>query len=132
MIAGLLPLGMSQPLASTSAPVKHRPRPSPRPTRTRRPTIVAQSGGISPTAKPAAGVYIFDFGTPLNGKLRLVSSANAGDTTDRGTVSAGMCGGTTEGGTCPSGNDTNHLRVITRNKGDDQAGDHPFYVAVVG
>ncbi len=95
-------------------------------------TIVAQSGGITPTAKAATGVYILDFGTSLSGKLILVSSANAGDTTDRGTVSAGMCGGTTEGGTCPSGNDTNHLRVITRNKGDDQAGDHPFYVAVVG
>jgi hypothetical protein len=94
--------------------------------------IVAQSGGISPTSKPAEGVYILDFGTPLSGKLVLVSSANAGDTTDRGTVSAGMCGGTTEGGTCPAGNDTSHLRVITRNKGDDQAGDHPFYVAVVG
>jgi hypothetical protein len=95
-------------------------------------TIVAQSGGITPTSKPADGVYILDFGTSLTGKLVLVSSANAADTTDRGTVSAGMCGGTVEGGTCPTGNDTNHLRVITRGKGDDVAQDHPFYVAVVG
>jgi hypothetical protein len=95
-------------------------------------TIVAQSGGISPTAKPADGVYILDFGSSLTGKLLLVSSANTADTTDRGTVSAGMCGGTTEGGTCPTGNDTNHVRIITRGKGDDVAQDHPFYVAVVG
>jgi hypothetical protein len=95
-------------------------------------TIVAQSGGITPTAKPAAGVYILDFGSSLAGKLILVSSSNTADTTDRGTVSAGMCGGTTEGGTCPTGNDTNHLRVITRGKGDDVAEDHPFYIAVIG
>jgi hypothetical protein len=95
-------------------------------------TVVSQSGGVTPTAKPAAGVYILDFGTSLAGKLILVSSANTADTTDRGTVSAGMCGGTTEGGTCPTGNDTNHLRVITRAKGDDTAEDHPFYIAVIG
>jgi hypothetical protein len=95
-------------------------------------SIVAQSGGISPTAKPAAGIYILDFGASLAGKLLMVSSANAGDTTDRGTVSVGMCGGSPEGGTCPTGNDLNHLRVITRNKGDNSAGDHPFYIAVVG
>jgi hypothetical protein len=95
-------------------------------------SIVAQSGGISPTAKPSTGVYVLDFGTSLAGKLILTSSANAGDTTDRGTVSVGICGGTPEGGTCPTGNDTNHVRVITRNKGDDLAGDHPFYIAVVG
>jgi hypothetical protein len=95
-------------------------------------TVVAQSGSITPTAKPSVGVYILDFGTSLTGKLILVSSANTADTTDRGTVSAGMCGGTTEGGTCPTGNDTNHLRVITRNKGDNLAEDHPFYIAVIG
>ncbi len=95
-------------------------------------TIVAQSGGISPTAKPAEGSYILDFGSSVAGKLILVSSANTGDTTDRGTVSAGMCGGTTEGSTCPSGNDTSHVRVITRRAGDSIAEDHPFYVAVIG
>ena len=95
-------------------------------------TVVAQSGGVTPTAKPAVGVYILDFGSSLAGKLILVSSSNTADTTDRGTVSAGMCGGTTEGGTCPTGNDTNHVRVITRGKGDDAAQDHPFYIAVIG
>jgi hypothetical protein len=95
-------------------------------------TIIAQSGGITPTAKPSAGVYILDFGGSLAGKLILVSSANTGDTGDRGTASAGICGGTTEGSTCPAGNDTNHVRVITRNKANDVAQDHPFYVAAIG
>jgi hypothetical protein len=73
-----------------------------------------------------------DFGSSLAGKLILASSANTADTGDRGTVSAGMCGGSTEGSTCPSGNDTNHVRVITRKAGDSVAEDHPFYVAVIG
>ena len=95
-------------------------------------TIVAQSGGVSPTAKPTDGTYILDFATSLAGKLILVSSSNTADTTDRGTVSAGLCGGTTEGGTCPAGNDTNHVRVITRGPGNTAAVDHPFYIAVIG
>jgi hypothetical protein len=95
-------------------------------------TIIAQSGNITPTAKPSVGAYILDFGSSLAGKLITVSSANAADLGDRGTVSAGICGGTTEGSTCPSGNDTNHVRVITRKAGDDTAEDHPFYVAVIG
>jgi hypothetical protein len=60
-------------------------------------TIIAQSGGITPTAKPSAGAYILDFGGSAAGKLILASSSNTGDTGDRGTVSAGLCGGTTEG-----------------------------------
>ena len=95
-------------------------------------TVLAQSGGITPSAKPATGVYIIDFGSSVAGKLVVASSANSGDVGDRGTVSAGICGGTTEGSTCPSGNDTNHVRVITRQAGDDLAGDHPFYIAVIG
>ena len=95
-------------------------------------TVIAQSGGITPTAKPSVGAYILDFGSSLTGKLILVSSANTGDLGDRGTVSAGMCGGTTEGSTCPTGNDTSHVRVITRKAGDSFAEDHPFYVAVIG
>ena len=87
---------------------------------------------MTPTAKPSTGVYILDFGTSLTGKLILTSSSNTADTTDRGTVSAAMCGGTTEGGTCPTGNDTNHVRVITRGKSNDTAQDHPFYLAVIG
>lgn len=95
-------------------------------------TIVAQSGGISPTAMPAAGSYILDFGSPVTGKLIIASSANATDIGDRGTVSAGPCGGTAEGSSCPSGNDANHVRVITRKEGDNVAEDHPFYIAVIG
>jgi hypothetical protein len=95
-------------------------------------TIIAQSGGITPTAKPSVGAYILNFGSAVTGKLVIASSANAADIGDRGTVSAGPCGGTTEGSSCPSGNDTNHVRVITRREGDATAEDHPFYVAVVG
>jgi len=95
-------------------------------------TIIAQSGGITPTAKPSVGAYILNFGSPVIGKLIIASSAQAADVGDRGTVSAGPCGGTTEGSTCPSGNDTNHVRVITRKAGDSTAEDHPFYVAVIG
>jgi hypothetical protein len=95
-------------------------------------TIIAQSGGITPTAHPNAGAYILDFGSAVTGKLIVASSANATDIGDRGTVSAGPCGGTAEGSSCPSGNDTNHVRVITRKEGDTTAEDHPFYVAVIG
>ena len=95
-------------------------------------TIVAQSGGITPTAKVTAGVYILDFGSTVTGKLVIASSANTGDVGDRGPVSAGACGGTPEGSTCPTGNDTNHVRVITRSAGDDTAEDHSFYIAVIG
>jgi hypothetical protein len=95
-------------------------------------TVIAQSGGVTPTAKPSVGAYILDFGSSLVGKLIIASSANTADLGDRGTVSAGMCGGTTEGSTCPAGNDTNHVRVITRRAGDTTAEDHPFYVALIG
>jgi hypothetical protein len=95
-------------------------------------TIIAQSGGVTPTAKPSVGAYILDFGSAVAGKLIIASSANTADLGDRGTVSAGICGGTTEGSTCPAGNDTNHVRVITRKEGDTIAEDHPFYVAVIG
>jgi hypothetical protein len=95
-------------------------------------TIIAQSGGVSPTAKPSVGAYILDFGSAVAGKLIIASSANTADLGDRGTVSVGMCGGTTEGSTCPAGNDTSHVRVITRKAGDSIAEDHPFYVAVIG
>lgn len=95
-------------------------------------TIIAQSGGITPTAKPTTGAYILDFGSAVNTKLIIVSSANAADVGDRGTVSAGPCGGPPAGSTCPTGNDTNHVRVITRKAGDSTAEDHPFYIAVIG
>lgn len=95
-------------------------------------TVIAQSGGITPTAKPATGSYIINFGSAVTGKLIIASSANATDIGDRGTVSAGPCGGTAEGSSCPAGNDTSHIRVITRRAGDATAEDHPFYIAVIG
>jgi hypothetical protein len=94
-------------------------------------TIVTQSGGITMTSH-STGNYILNFGSAITGKLILASAAQAGgDTGARGPVSAGPCGGTTEGSVCPSGNDTSHLRVQTFNAGDI-AGDRAFYVAVIG
>ena len=94
-------------------------------------TIVAQSGGITLTSKPGTGQYILDFGSPVTGHLIIASSAHASDLSFRGTVSAGPCGGTAEGSVCPSGNDTNHVRVFTDNPGESATEDHSFYIAVV-
>ncbi len=94
-------------------------------------TIVAQSGGITLTAKPSIGQYILDFGAAVTGHLIIASSAHASDLTFRGTVSAGPCGGTAEGSACPSGNDTNHVRVFTDNAGESATEDHSFYIAVI-
>jgi len=78
------------------------------------------------------GIYILNFGSPVDTKLILASSAQAGnDGGPRGPVSAGPCGGTPEGSTCNPGNDTSHLRVLTFNAGD-VPGDRSFYVAVIG
>jgi len=94
-------------------------------------TIVAQSGGITMTSH-SVGNYILDFGGAINTKLILASAGQAGgDTGARGPVSAGPCGGTTEGSVCSSGNDTSHVRVQTFNAGD-VGGDRAFYVAVIG
>jgi hypothetical protein len=87
-------------------------------------SITSHTGG--------AGVYILNFGSPIDKKLILASAAQAGnDIGGRGPVSAGPCGGTPEGGTCGTGNDTSHIRVQTFNAGDI-AGDRAFYVAVIG
>jgi hypothetical protein len=94
--------------------------------------IVAQSSGITLTAKPSAGEYILNFGSSVAGKLILASSAHANDLAFRGVVSAGPCGGGAEGSVCPAGNDTNHVRVFTHNAGETATQDHSFYVAVVG
>ena len=94
-------------------------------------TIIAQSGGLTLTSH-STGNYILDFGGAINSKLILASAGQAGgDTGARGPVSAGPCGGTTEGSVCPSGNDTSHVRVQTFNAGD-VGGDRAFYVAVIG
>jgi hypothetical protein len=97
-------------------------------------TIVDKSdANISITSHTnGAGIYILNFGTPIDTKLILASSAQVGnDGGQRGPVSAGPCGGTPEGSSCSSGNDTSHVRVQTLNAGD-VAGDRPFYVAVIG
>ena len=94
-------------------------------------TIVAQSGGITLTAKPGIGQYILDFGAAVTGHLIIASSAHASDLNFRGTVSAGPCGGTAEGSACASGNDTNHVRVFTDNAGESSTADHSFYIAVI-
>jgi hypothetical protein len=64
--------------------------------------------------------------------LIVASSAHANDLNFRGTVSAGPCGGGSEGSTCPAGNDANHVRVFTDNPGETDTEDHAFYVAVIG
>lgn len=96
-------------------------------------TIVDKSdSNISITSHPSTGTYILNFGSPIDTKLILVSAAHVGgDALARGPVSAGPCGGTPEGSSCPAGNDTSHVRVQTLNAGD-VAGDRPFYVAVIG
>ena len=94
--------------------------------------IVAQSGGISLTAKPASGQYILDFGSSVAGKLIIAASGLANDTSFRGTVSAGPCGGADQNPACSVGNDTNHVRVFTDNPGETATADHSFYIAVFG
>jgi hypothetical protein len=97
-------------------------------------TIVDKSdANISITSHTnGQGIYILNFGSPVDTKLILASSAQAGnDGGPRGPVSAGPCGGTPEGSTCNPGNDTSHVRVLTFN-GGDVPGDRSFYVAVIG
>jgi hypothetical protein len=95
-------------------------------------SIVVQSGGVTVAAKPGPGQYILNFGAVIAGKLIIVSSGRASDPEFRGVVSAGPCGGTTEGAVCSVGNDTNHVQVITNNPGETAREDHAFYIAVVG
>jgi hypothetical protein len=95
-------------------------------------SVIAQSGGVTLTAKPGVGSYILDFGTSVAGKLLIVASARASDPDFRGTVSVSPCGGTTEGVACSAGNDINHVNVITNDAGEKAREDHAFYVAVIG
>ena len=95
-------------------------------------SVIAQSGGVTLTAKPGVGQYILDFGAAVTGKLVIASSARANDPGFRGAVSAGPCGGTSEGSACPVGNDVNHVTVITNDAGEKTREDHAFYIAVIG
>jgi hypothetical protein len=94
-------------------------------------TILQQSGGIQ-VQSHTTGRYIVDFNAgALNAKLIVVSPAQANsDTGSRGTVSAGPCGGTPEGGNCTVRNDTTHVRVQTYSAGGALA-NHAFYVALM-
>jgi hypothetical protein len=94
-------------------------------------TILQQSGGIE-VQSHTTGTYIVDFNSgALNGKLIVVSPAQANsDTGSRGTVSAGPCGGTPEGSNCSVRNDTTHVRVQTYSSGGALA-NHAFYVALM-
>jgi len=94
--------------------------------------IVAQSGGITLAAKPAAGRYILNFGSAVTGKLILASLGFANDTNFRGVTLAGPCGGGTEGLTCPTSNDANHVFVYTSDTNNVTAEDHAFYITVIG
>jgi len=94
-------------------------------------SIAAQSGGIKVTSH-TTGQYILDLGMALNQQLIVASGGFANDGSERGQVIAGPCGGTAEGMTCPSGNDTSHVIVRTYNQDNTGLEDHSFYVAVIG
>ena len=95
--------------------------------------IVAQSGGITFTAKPSTGEYILAFGSTVAGKLILTSAAHAGAFgTVRGVVTAGPCGSATEGSACSVSDDTSHIHVITKSENNTTNEDAPFYIAVFG
>jgi hypothetical protein len=95
--------------------------------------IVAQSGGISLTAKPGVGDYVLAFGSVVAGKPIATSAAFAGGaSTVRGVVTAGPCGSATEGATCPVADDTSHVRVITKAADNTANADAPFYIVVFG
>jgi hypothetical protein len=95
-------------------------------------SVIAQSGGVTLTAKSGPGQYILDFGVATTGKLIIATSARANDLEFRGMVSAGPCGGTPEGSACPVGNDVNHVNVITNGPAEKERSDHAFYIAVIG
>jgi len=91
--------------------------------------IVTQSGGITLSAHPFAGGYVIDFATTTTGKLLVASNGFANDATTHGAVSAGPCGGGTQGISCPANDDTSHVYVTTTN-GVGTLQDHSFYVAL--
>ena len=65
-------------------------------------------------------------------KLVLASPGFSNDSSQRGTVVAGPCGGTAEGFACPANNDTNHVIVRTYSPANAVLEDHAFYISVVG
>jgi hypothetical protein len=94
-------------------------------------TIAAQSGGLT-VSSHSTGQYILDFGAASNTKLVVASNGLASDSTVRGAIIAGPCGGSAEGFICPSANDTSHVIVRTYNAANVALEDHSFYVEVLG
>ncbi|MGZ4439588.1 MAG: hypothetical protein ACXVZN_04355, partial [Gaiellaceae bacterium] len=94
--------------------------------------IIAQSGGIAVTSHVGPGVYVLDFGTPVNTKL-ILASASAAAAGLRGEVIVSPCGGPPTGfAACSVGGDNNHVVAFTSNAGNTATADEPFYVAVIG
>ena len=76
--------------------------------------------------------YILRIGSTVTGKPILASAGYAGDSSGgRGEISAGPCGGGTQGRTCPTSNNTSTIIVQARSNAGALA-DHSFYVAVFG
>src|SRR6185436_4042206 len=99
---------------------------------TRDGVIANQSNDMKLDARPSAGSYIVNVGSPARGKAILVTSAFAGgDLGARGSASVSPCGGPPEGIACPSNNDANHVWVFTYNP-DGSPQPHSFYLAVLG
>jgi hypothetical protein len=94
-------------------------------------SIAAQSGGITVT-QHTTGQYILDLGAALNQQLIQASAGFANDSSERGNIIAGPCGGTAEGFSCPAGNDTSHVIVRTYNQDNTGLEDHSFYLSVSG
>ncbi len=95
--------------------------------------IAAQSGGITLAAKPGGGTYILSMGSSVAGKPIVATGGYAGDVSDqRGETTAGPCGGSADGRTCPTGLDSaNNVFVQTRNNTGIPT-DHAFYIVVLG
>ena len=81
------------------------------------------------TGHPFGGVYVFDFGTAVTGKLLVASPAFANDSSVHGAVDVGPCGGGTQGIACAVGNDANHVLIETTSSAGVLQ-DHSFYVAM--
>ena len=94
-------------------------------------TILASSGGWSLTAH-STGTYIFAPGATVTDKLVVASYSPAQDASlDRGGIIAGPCGGSPQGFTCASGNDTSHIQIVTLTAAG-VAADRSFYVSIFG
>jgi len=100
-------------------------------------TVLAQSGGLSVTAGPAAS-YLVGFGASMSGKTLVATSAfTSSDGGLRGEPAVALCGTGPQAitGVCTAFfsagvDDDHHLIVITGNAGDTANEQHPFYISV--